>query len=210
VKHEYLQLWRNVQKSIKQLNFLYRTKAPDAQINNWEKTFTQHAIILNHIREKYFGDLLPYIYKTSTFMQEELKGIEIEYKRGWPKGIELSEQLKRDRLKNLQYGQLQQGPHKMDLKITIKNNSVSQILSRGQKKILSITLYMAYVEYTKAKTKTKPIICLDDFDAELDKGKLKKAADFFIKTQSQIFITTVNRAKIQKAFPDCEMFHVKQ
>ena len=96
----------------------------------------------------------------------------------------------------------------MDIKIKIGKLQAAQALSRGQKKVLSIAFYMAYIEIL-IKNKIKPIVCLDDFDAELDSLKISKAADFFKKTKAQIFITSVQKEKIQKAFPEAALFHVK-
>ena len=118
-------------------------------------------------------------------------------------------QLQLDREKNLKYGQLQHGPHKMDIKINCGKHQASQTLSRGQKKILSITFYMAFIDLLLKSTNKKPVLCLDDFDAELDKDKLKKAADFFNEKEMQIFITSVQKKIISRVFPDAEMFHVK-
>jgi len=208
VKHDYLLLWKKVYKCIKQLNLLYKSKAHVDQIELWESTFVDLSIKLNNVRENVFLEILPNIYKLSSFMQEEINNLCVEFKKGWSKDISLKEQMTMDRKKNLLYGQLQHGPHKMDIKINTGTQQASQTLSRGQKKLLSITFYMAYIQYLNLND-VNPILCLDDFDAEIDKDKLFKSADFFKKTTSQIFITSVQKNKIYRAFPKAELFHVK-
>ena len=208
VKHDYLLLWKKVNKCIKQLNSLYKNKSSFKEINVWEQTFINYSEELNNIRKFFFKQIHPSIINLSLFMQDEIKDLSITYKQGWSESLSLSEQMEFDRSKNLKYGQLQHGPHKMDIKISTGSFAASQTLSRGQKKILSITFYMAYIELLKNNSIT-PILCLDDFDAELDSVKLSKAADFFKKTNTQIFITSVHKEKILKVFPEAHMFHVE-
>ncbi len=208
VKHNYLNLWKNTYKCIKQLNFLYKNKATNEEITPWENNFIHFSNELNEIRQETFNFLLPEIMKASRFMQNEIEDISLSYKKGWTLNS-FKEQIDFDRSKNRLYGQLQHGPHKMDIKISVGNQQASQILSRGQKKILSITFYMAYIKYL-TKRGISPILCLDDFDAELDDEKLKKAAFFFRETNSQIFVTTVQKNKIKKVFKKADLFHVKQ
>ncbi|MBL4773020.1 MAG: DNA replication/repair protein RecF [Alcanivoracaceae bacterium] len=208
VKHDYLLLWKKVYKCIKHLNHLYKNKSSISEIDLWEQTFIQFSNELNNTRKSIFEQIQPSILKLSQYMQEEINNLSVIFKQGWSDNLTLSEQLKFDRVKNLQYGQLQHGPHKMDIKINTGSLQASQTLSRGQKKVLSITFYMAYIELL-INNSIKPILCLDDFDAELDSIKLSKAADFFINTKTQIFITSVHKEKILKAFPQAEMFHVE-
>ncbi|MFK8012256.1 MAG: DNA replication/repair protein RecF [Marinicellaceae bacterium] len=209
VKHDYLLLWKKVNKCVKQLNTLYKNKAPSAEINLWEKTFINFSHELNSIREHFFYKIKPNILKLSLHMQKEINDLNLEFKKGWSINLSLEQQLEEDRLNNLKYGQLQHGPHKMDIKIFTGKHPASQTLSRGQKKILSITFYMAYIDLLLNESTKKPILCLDDFDAEIDKKKLSKAALFFKEKDTQIFITSVQKKKISKVFPEAELFHVE-
>lgn len=208
VKHDYIVLWKKVHKCVKQLNLLYKTKAQVKQIDLWESIFIELSEELTKIRENVFADIKPKIYRLSAYMQEDIQDLTVNFKKGWATDVSLKEQLRIDRVKNLLYGQLQHGPHKMDIKINIGSHQASQTLSRGQKKILSFTFYMAYIEYLNSFN-IHPVLCLDDFDAEIDEDKLYKSAHFFKNTQSQLFITSVQKNKIQKAFPDAGMFHVE-
>lgn len=209
VEHDYLVLWKKVHKCIKQLNTLYKHKASNSEIDLWEKSFLQFSVELNNTREKFFNEIKPKIIELSKYMQDEIKDLSVEYKKGWSEDLSLEQQLYQDREKNLKYGQLQHGPQKMDIKISTGKYQASQTLSRGQKKILSITFYMAYIDLLLKRTNKTPIICLDDFDAEIDKDKLCKAAAFFNQKETQIFITSVHRKKISHVFPESQLFHVK-
>jgi DNA replication and repair protein RecF len=209
VKHNYLLLWKKVYKCVKQLNSLYKNKASIPEVSLWENTFLQYSNELNSIREDFFLKIKPIIYKLNSFMQPEINDLAISFKKGWSDDLTLEQQLNEDRDKNFKYGQLQHGPHKMDIKILTGKHQASQTLSRGQKKVLSMCFYMAVIDLLITTTDKTPILCLDDFDAEIDKHKLVKAANFFKDKKTQIFITSVHKKKISKVFPDSKLFHVE-
>ncbi|MCF6288082.1 MAG: DNA replication and repair protein RecF [Proteobacteria bacterium] len=208
VKHDYLLLWKKTHKCIKQLNILYKNKAPQVEIDLWESNFIIFSEKLSQIRKEVFNKILPTILTLSEFMQSEIKDLSIIYKQGWNEKTSLKQQMEKDREKNLLYGKLQHGPQKMDIIIKANSKAAAQILSRGQKKILSISFYMAFIKFLN-ENQIQPIICLDDFDAELDDNKLKAAATFFNNINAQIFITSVQVEKIKKVFPNAQVFHVK-
>ncbi|MCF6318054.1 MAG: DNA replication and repair protein RecF [Proteobacteria bacterium] len=208
VKHDYIILWKKVYKCIKQLNILYKHKAPINEIKLWEKSFIAYSCELNTIRKNTFNEIKSNIVEFSVYMQKEVDKLSIDFKQGWNDDISLEEQMEIDRSKNLLYGKLLHGPHKMDIKIKTHRLQAAQTLSRGQKKILSIAFYMAYIQFLN-KNNVHPVLCLDDFDAELDSEKLQKAADFFKNSKAQIFITSVQKEKITKAFKNADLFHVK-
>ncbi len=208
VEHNYLLLWKKVNKCVKNLNNLYKNNPNSKEIPIWESVFIELSEKLNAIRQSYFKKLKPSILSFYKFMQHEEGELSLSYKKGWSDDFSLSKQLEHDREKNIRFGQLLHGPHKMNIKIMINTRNAADVLSRGQKKTLAMSFYMAYIQLLKDNNIT-PVVCLDDFDAELDKNKLKTAARFFKESGLQIFITTVHKKKIKKAFPKSTMFHVK-
>lgn len=208
VKHDYLVLWKKVYKCIKQLNVLYKNKATREEIDLWENLFIELSESLTQIRRDLFKEIKPKILESSKNMLNEINNLSIEFKQGWNNSLTLQEQMIIDRSKNIRFGQLQHGPHKMDILINSGKSQASQTLSRGQKKVLAITFYMSYID-TLTKYNIKPILCLDDLDAEIDDDKLNIVADFFKNTKYQVFITSVHKNKIQNAFVKSAMFHVK-
>ncbi len=208
VKHDYLSLWKKTYRCIKQLNILYKKKATHEELIFWEESFIEHSEELTSIRRHYFDLLMPDIISLLKDIQPEIEGVALSFKRGWSESACLKEQLAIDRSRNLKFGALQHGPHKADIEINIFNQSASHTLSRGQKKTVSIIFYMAYINVLKSNN-IHPVLCLDDFDAELDSDKLQKVADFFKCLGLQVFITSVQKNKIQNAFPGSSVFHVE-
>lgn len=210
VEHQYLSLWKNVNKALKQLNSLYKQKKISDELKHWEIKFSELSESLDCLRIKYFELLNPVLKEMMDRFQPELDSLKIDYKKGWSDTMSLQEQLVKERERSFKYGLLQSGPHKMDLKVSVNNIPASQSLSRGQKKILSILFYLSYYEVLLKNTNTIPILCLDDLDAELDDKRISLLSEYIKKSPSQVFISTVQVQKIEQFFPNAEMFHVKQ
>ncbi len=210
VEHSYLDTWKKTYKCIKQLNHLYKTKASNIEINVWETSLAEFSELLNQKRLECFDLLKPRILSLVKKIQPDIRNLKIEFKKGWQESNSLLEQLTLDRIKNLKYGQIQNGPHKMDIKILANNFPASQTLSRGQKKILSIIFYLAYIESLMKDYGLEPIVCLDDLDAEIDESKLNILGGLFDELNIQLFISTVQVEKVKNIFKDIDMFHVEQ
>jgi DNA replication and repair protein RecF len=209
VEHNYLSLWKKTFKCIKHLNSLYKNKASNTEIEAWESSLIKFVHLLDKKREFHFNLIKPKILKLIHIIQTEINNVIIEYKKGWNDSLSFAEQLKSDKYRNLKYGQLQNGPHKMDIKISVNKFPAAQTLSRGQKKALSIIFYLSYIDSLIKKSKSKPIVCLDDLDAEIDQSKLKKIGVVLKDLNVQLFITTVDFNKIKNIFSDTDVFHVE-
>lgn len=209
VKHDYLKLWKNTHRVIKHINKLYKAKTISEELESFESQFVTHAEKLNQLREDNFFILKPLVLDLIEEILPELEGLSINYKKGWGDNS-LFDIVNKERQNALKYGQLQSGPQKMDIEIKLNGVPASQSLSRGQKKTLSILFYLAYYQLLSKNEIYQPILCLDDLDAELDSSRMAFLANFIQKTSSQTFITSLQKNKLKKLFPDAEMFHVKQ
>ncbi len=208
VKPEYLKVWSNVSRCQKQLNFLYKEKSQN-QLNHWEALYIENADLLTLMRKEVFSQLQNLIKLKIKVIIPELATLETSFYQGWSKENSLTEQLKKDRNKNLTYGNLNQGVHKMDLKNNISHKPAHENLSRGQKKLISIIYYLSYIELLSSQLKTDPILCLDDMDAELDSDKTKVLCEFIQKSNNQAFISTVDPDKLMGILDNTCLFHVE-
>ncbi len=208
VKHEYLTVWSQCSRCQKQLNALYKAKSTE-QLDYWEQQYINHANALNQLRLDVFADLQLLVEKKTAQFIPELSTLKVGYYQGWSKDNSLVEQLNKDRDKNLMYGNLNSGVHKMDVKNTIKHMSAQECLSRGQKKMISIIYYLSFIELITAHTGIDPVLCLDDMDAELDINKTQILCDFIQTANNQVFISTVDKDKLIPMLDGLGLFHVK-
>lgn len=96
--------------------------------------------------------------------------------------------LKRD--KDIRYGVTSIGPHRDDIKFSLNGNPIEEFASRGESRTLLIALKISEISYIQTKTKTSPVLLLDDVFSELDENRQK----FLLETLSlcQTIITSVD------------------
>lgn len=208
VKPEYLSIWSNTTRCQKQLNVLYKSKQQDL-LPQWEQQYIQFATQLNELRQHVFNDLTQSVSNKVKSFIPEITGFNLSFKQGWSEGLTLGELLEKERPKNLLYGSLFSGVHKMDIKCQVKQQPAQDLLSRGQKKLISIIFYFSFIELLAEKTGNDPLIVIDDMDAELDISKTKLLCDFIMQASNQVFISSVDPKKVTDILDDVGVFHVK-
>ena len=208
VKHEYLPTWSKVARCQKHLNSLYKSKALD-DLPYWEQQYIQYSDQLNQLRITVFEQLSVLVQQKVSEFIPELSDFSIQYFQGWSADHTLEQQLNKDRDKNILYGNLNAGIHKMDIKNRVDGLPAHERLSRGQKKLISIIYYLSFIELIGSHLNTTPILCLDDMDAELDQEKTHILGDFIKQSDHQVFITTVDQNKLNQVLDEKAVFHVK-
>lgn len=208
VKPQYLQIWSNVSRCHKHLNVLYKEKKV-SELDYWESQYIEYANQLTVLRKEIYQQLVDSVQRKIQFFVPELESFKTTFKQGWNKEKTLLDQLNADRDKNLLYGSLVSGTHKMDLKNTYNQLPAYETLSRGQKKIISSIFYLSYIELLTNHLGINPILCLDDMDAELDINKTAVFNEFIENSVNQIFLTTVAAEKLTSSLSTFSLFHVK-
>jgi DNA replication and repair protein RecF len=209
VKPNYLNIWAHTMRCHKQLNVLYKAKNK-AELIEWEKQYIKYGEQLNTDRRTTFALLKSKLIEKVNFFIPELVDFNIEFSQGWVNGISLAESISQERDKNLLYGVMYSGVHKMDIRCKVNKSDAQEVCSRGQKKLISILFYLSFIELIAEFTGLAPIVCLDDMDAELDVNKTNLMCDFIRLSENQVFISTVDPKKITTLFDDASVFHVKQ
>lgn len=206
VKHNYLQVWSKVMRCQKHINQLLKTKQSN-ELPVWLDQYTQLASDLNNQRIEVFHSFINNFRILCQKLAPDLLSTELHFYPGWSDQYSLEETLSNDLEKNLLYGLLRNGVHRMDIQIKCNGTLVKNIYSRGQKKMISLICYLSCLNVMDSSDNKSSILCLDDFDAELD---AKNAAHFFEHLKSlnnQILISTVEPSRYQGK--DIKMFHVK-
>ena len=102
------------------------------------------------------------------------------------------------------------GPHRADVRIMIENNKLSSVFSRGQIKLFVCILMLAQAKALYSKTGIKPVVLLDDFNAELDPVYSEYLLSLLYEENFQVFLTTTDTQSLQLTADRCHWFHVKQ
>ncbi|MBL6985546.1 MAG: DNA replication/repair protein RecF [Methylobacter sp.] len=207
--HDFLFAWRKYKKALSQRNALLKTKHLD-QINVWDKELVYYGTIVDCFRQQYLEKFKPvFIEIIDKFL--DLDGVDLKLVSGWDMAKDFNVILIEDRDKDLRYGFTHSGPHRADFQLLINNRLAKDFVSRGQLKLLVMSLKLAQVQLLANEHSQTGCILIDDFAAELDVINRAKLLSYLSKMACQVFITAtekndfgnLSQIKIYK------MFHVE-
>lgn len=207
VEHGYTDIYKRYQKSLNQRNRMLRDGNKNCQ--QWDKEFCKYAERLDSIRLNYFKE---WKAKTHNIFSEYdvFNGVKFELKAGWPNSTSLSTILHKSLESDVKKGFTSVGPHRADIKITLDSIQAKENLSRGQLKLLSILMIISQMTLIQEKSGERPIILIDDLDAELDSSNQKIILEIIDKNNFQSFVSMINNEQEQCKFQnDVKVFHVE-
>lgn len=206
---DFIRLWRQFERALKQRNAALRGQLPKRELDIWTQELIENAAQLDQIRREYVQKLLPLLIETVGELLT-IKNLEINYYPGWKEGENyqtvLNDALDRDR----QLGYTQHGPHRADFKIVVNQTPAKDILSRGQQKLFVCAMLLAQGSLLQSYTNKKPIYLVDDLPSELDITSRTNLMSLLSKQDTQVFVTAVERETLDSLAPSLtKMFHVE-
>jgi DNA replication and repair protein RecF len=201
VKPNYLSVWKEYKRALKQRNALLKQQASYEQFVPWDEQLSLLAEKLHLMRQEYFQ------IWNSTF-QEVMSQITdaqctLSYYKGWDKrdvGKALQEVLAEQFPSDKQRQYTQYGAHHADIHIESKDVRAKHTLSRGQQKIVLIALKLA-----QGKLINKSCLYLfDDLPAELDEAHQSLLLLYLNKNQGQYIITSTQAMNIHPLINDSD------
>lgn len=99
------------------------------------------------------------------------------------------------------------GPHGDDLVITWAGHAARTVASQGQTRALALALRLAELHVVEARTKSVPVLLLDDVSSELDQLRTERLFALVGKLGAQVWVTTTDRA-IAGLLPHAKVFEV--
>jgi len=208
VKPEYLSVWKKTIRVQKQINELLKNQH-HTQLDLWERRYAELAMQTQIFRNEVFKDLIPLVVTKIKQFLPEVKDFTVQLKKGWQTD-EIIDQLQKDRQRNIRLGNLVSGIHKADIHCYSQERLVNTVLSQGQKKSLALIFYLSFIDLFQQQTNTKPIVCIDDIDSELDHYKTELLSQIIQQSGWQVFISLVDANSLKDQFKSKSVFHVKQ
>lgn len=208
VKPSYLNIWRKTQKVQQHLNKLLK-HGKSAEIDVWQSQYAQLAELTHQARQEVFNELQNRFNRLVKYFLPGQSNLFLDYKKGWHEDNLLDVLISRQQV-HLKQGYIDAGIHKADLLCRVNNQAAQVFLSRGQKKLLAILMYVIFIEIFETENHHPPVICLDDIDSELDQSTLQLLSDYLQQKKRQLFITTVDAGPVRGFFKNPKVFHVKQ
>ena len=161
LNNDFLHLWRQFERALKQRNAALHGQLSKKELDSWTHELIEHATQLDQLRRDYVEYLIP-LLKEAIAELLTLDSLEIRYQSGWDESVSYQEILTRSFAKDAHLGHTQFGPHKADLKITIKGVPAKDILSRGQQKLFVCAMILARGALLKRHANKTPIYLVDD------------------------------------------------
>ena len=216
VKQSFVQDWRATKKCIANRNLLLKERRIDAsQLEVWNEELCLYSDRVDEARREYFRGFGPVFRKVydSLVPDASAESISIEYWRGWPEDGSLKEILLAEKERDHRYGSTQNGPHRADLQVKVGKRMASDVLSRGQQKILVCALKIAQGVHHASSSGDKCIYLIDDLPAELDEENRANILKYLDGLGSQLLITGVELPSIVNCLSDDaekRTFHVER
>ncbi|WP_186297620.1 DNA replication/repair protein RecF [Sedimenticola selenatireducens] len=195
VEHNYFKCYQQFYKALRQRNALVKIGQTD--IDSWNISVGELGERVNEYRESYVEALSVKFKEESEYLNPN-SNYNLIWKAGWDRSKTLYEVLNGSVVSDIKRGFTQHGPQRGDMKIFEGNRCVEQTLSRGQQKMLIVTLHLAQASLYKERTGLSPIVIIDDLISELDLDNQKKVLDRLLDQACQVFITSIDNIQYIK------------
>lgn len=211
VEHDFLLSWRRYQRALKQRNSLLRAGADVAGdlFSPWEAELGTCGHQIDNYRQKYMERLRPKLMASVAALLPELGPCELKFRRGWPDGEDLADQLNQHRGRDLARGHTTLGAHRADWSIAFERAPLREHLSRGQEKLTALGCMLAQAELFAEDRGEWPIVCLDDLSSELDQVHQASVVAVLAAGGAQVLLTGTE-LPIALATTSARVFHVEQ
>jgi DNA replication and repair protein RecF len=183
----FLSIWRRFKKALQQRNSLLKANNLK-HINVWDKELAYYGTIVDTHRQQYLQKLKP-IFAAILVRFFEAEDVELKLVSGWSTDNSLAQTLQNDLVKDSRYGFTHSGPHRGDFQLLIAGRLAKDFVSRGQLKLLVMSLKLAQVQLLINQQGNNACVLIDDFVAELDQQNRLKLLNCLTEMQIQAFIT---------------------
>jgi len=213
---EFHEQWKSYRHILKQRNLCLKDSKHRYALPRWTEELIQLQPSITEFRINALAKLKVELAKVSKELlgddEAGLNSVELVFNSGFPADVKLdSESLKKYYLQKEDYDlklkRTSSGVHRADIKIMLNGKPAIQAASRGQLKLLAITLLLAQSMTINKDNEEKGIIVIDDLAAELDQQNKNKLIDYLATLNQQLIITTTKKLNISNI--PFKLFHVK-
>lgn len=209
VEHHYRELWNDYNHGLKQKNKLLKLRKMVKELDYWDEYISSLCLKIYKYRKKYLDDIINIIQDINGSLSNSLN-LQVEYSQGWSNLNDPLSSILENRHKELRYGYSIIGSHRDNITISIDEFAVSELLSRGQIKKLSIAFFLSQILLVQKYTNKNIVVLIDDLESELDSDTVKSILKFLSTLDVQVFITNIRTASyLTDARQEYKMFHVE-
>jgi DNA replication and repair protein RecF len=211
VEHDYSNLWRRFQKTLKQRNQLLRHGRIDEDLlRTWTAELIPLCEQITQFRRQYLAALSGQLNQAISAF-EGLGEVSLEYYCGWDEELSLADVYIADQGRDIGTKTTSHGAHRADIRIKVDGRAAADHLSRGQTKLLVYALKLAQASHYREHTGESCLFLLDDLPAELDYQHREQVISYLNNLGCQYFITGVDKKDFEglvQTVPH-QMFHME-
>ncbi len=187
---EYLLAWRRFALALRHRNAALRQGAPSKLIHAWDADLVQAAEAVHGARQRYLVALRDPLAAVARHL---LQGAELslDYRRGWPDGACLRDQLASGLDQDRRLGHTRWGPQRCDLRVLLDGQRAVDRVSRGQQKLVAAALVLAQAQVYGQDRGRACVLLVDDLPAELDRTNAQRLWDALRAVGAQLFVTAI-------------------
>ncbi|MBL8200972.1 MAG: DNA replication/repair protein RecF [Chromatiales bacterium] len=204
VEHGFLPAWQRYRRALQQRNAALKTRSPSAWV--WDETLVAEGTLVDACRRRFLDALAQRV----AVVGERLLGAQIDlaYQAGWAEGTALAEALAASRDRDLQLATSHVGPHRADIRITVRSRRARDSVSRGQEKLVAAALTLAQLELVAGARGQTVVLLVDEPGADLDREHLARLLTEVAAAPAQAFVTCLDPASMALP-PGARAFHVE-
>jgi DNA replication and repair protein RecF len=211
VEHGFVETWAGYTRTLKQRNAILKRVqsaggSAGAELDAWDFELSRLGEKLSGARRGMIDALQPHWQETVLALSG--LNLELTYFQGWARDVPLLEALRHARGRDLLRGSTHPGPHRSDVILKLDGKLARDVLSRGQQKLVAVSMILAQLRLLTAMLPVPPTLLLDDPAAELDPDRLARFIDQVTPLRCQLVLTSLVAGPQPFGTPD-RMFHVE-
>jgi DNA replication and repair protein RecF len=182
--------WRRYARALKQRNEILRRTPDPEQLEAWEFELAQAGEAITAIREAYVLELREHAARLLPELLPAAGAIDLALFPGWRRQeMSLRDALLLGRERDLALGYTASGPHRADVRMTLRDLPGRERLSRGQAKQLAVLLLLAQASHLASVQGEWPLLQLDDVGSELDRAHQRRVLEVLSQSGAQVLVT---------------------
>ncbi len=181
--------WARYARALRQRNAALRAGATRDALVAWDRELVAAGVPMAEARAAHYVALEP-VWQT---VQQQLLGFTIDatWTSGWERERGLAEVLQAAIDHDVSRGTTSVGPHRADLRLRVGHRAAREVLSRGQQKLLALSMVLAQLQLLQETLHIRPTLLIDDPAAELDNFRLLTLIERIRALKTQLVVTTL-------------------
>ncbi len=206
--------WRSYQQVLKQRNACLRDPRQRYALDYLTKQLISLQVPLYRYRLQALTALLEALQITHSLLST-MGLLELQLHPGFPQAVDIFDSeavaafLREKQAAEFKQGISLYGAHRADLSISLDGIPAVRVASRGQLKLLAVSLLLAQSHAVSELVAKRGIIAIDDLAAELDEQNQQALYNVLRTTQQQLIITATRHESLLNGMQDVRVFQVK-